>query len=115
MRLGWLTSVEVYDATVRGALAERKRAHPTEALRILDVGCGAGGLVVRLGQNVEQIVGIVVDASSLKCYRASHVQFAAAPLECLPVADCRFDLVMCAWVSEHVQEPQHAFVEVRVC
>jgi SAM-dependent methyltransferase len=73
--------------------------------RVLDLGCGTGALVPRLGRwkaEVSAYVGLDPSAAMLRLARANEgdaswpVAFAAGAAEALPFADLRFDTVVSA-------------------
>jgi SAM-dependent methyltransferase len=101
---GWRESGQVYEATVR------QYVHP--AARVLDVGCGRGGVIELLHSQVASAVGVDPDRRSLVEHRAPAVRRAAGLLEHLPFSGESFDLVACSWVLEHLARPERAFAEV---
>jgi len=102
--LGWRTSGEVYESFVR--------RYTASGCRWLDVGCGRGGIVELVGNQVQLCVGADPDLASLREHRAPHTRRVVAPIEALPFADESFDLVTCSWVIEHLAEPSCAFAEI---
>lgn len=91
--------------------------------RVLDVGCGAGNLLVALSTDTpELLVGIDVDTIFLASGRAqigelidrSSVDPALlrAALPALPFADASFDLVTCFLVMPHVPDDKIALTEL---
>lgn len=96
MRPSWQPATERFASLVR--------AHLTPESRILDLGCGRGGLVEQLGHPLAQMVGIDPDWASLREHRLPLPR-AAARSEALPLASKRFDLVYASWVLEHVSDP----------
>ena len=91
--------------------------------RVLDVGCGAGNLLVALSTDTpELLVGVDVDAFFLASGRSqigelidrSSVDPALlrAVLPALPFADASFDLVTCFLVMPHVPDDKTALTEL---
>lgn len=98
----WQPATEVYAQLVRDHL------HPTS--RILDLGCGRGGLVEQLGHPLEQIVGIDPDFASLREHRLGLQ--GVQGLGQLPFADRSFDLIFASWVLEHWADPVRELAEI---
>jgi ubiquinone/menaquinone biosynthesis C-methylase UbiE len=105
MRQGWRTSGEELEALVRGHLTERSR--------ILDLGCGRGGLVELLWRDVELAAGLDPDVQSLAEHRSEGMPVIRGRGENLPFVNESFDLIVCLWVLEHVERPEDVFNEVR--
>ncbi len=83
----------------------------TSQSRVLDLGCGRGGIVERL-QATGRWIGIDPDWLSLKEHRLSSLPRGQAASERLPFAAHTFDIVIASWVLEHVANPQALFSEV---
>ncbi len=101
---GWRESGQVYEATVR------QYARP--AARVLDAGCGRGGVLELLQDQVALAVGLDPDRRSLVEHREPEMYRASGLLERLPFPDGCFDLVVCSWVLEHLPRPERAFAEI---
>lgn len=91
--------------------------------RVLDVGCGAGNLLVALSTDVpELLVGVDVDAIFLASGRSQIGEFVApasadpillrAALPSMPFADETFDVVTCFLVMPHVPDDKAALIEL---
>lgn len=104
MRPGWQPSGERYEATVR--------QYVTPATRLLDLGCGRGGLIEKLGPEVAAPVGIDPDWSSLAEHRSPLTWRTCAWADALPFKDGCFDVVMASWLLEHLADPLHVLSEV---
>lgn len=103
-RSDWRDSGQVYEATVRPYV--RRDA------RVLDIGCGRGGLIELLHNQVALAAGVDADRRSLLEHRMPAVWRVSGLAEHLPFPDASFDVVMCSWVLEHLAQPQRAFAEV---
>jgi SAM-dependent methyltransferase len=106
---GWRPATEVYSELVRSRL--------DPASRLLDLGCGRGGLVEQIHQPLEYIVGLDPDWESLSEHRLAK---ARPPLPRvvgvngeLPFGDGTFDLVIASWVLEHLPTPLADFKQIR--
>lgn len=86
-------------------------ARLTPDTRVLDLGCGRGGVVERLGA-VGHWCGCDPDWRSLKEHRAAGLWRSQALSERLPFADAAFDIVIASWVLEHLAEPECTFGEI---
>ena len=99
----WRPATEVYAQWVEDRV--------TVDCRILDLGCGRGGLVEQLNHPLSQIVGLDPDWLSLAEHRLDlprTVGFSHA----LPFADNSFDLIFCSWLLEHLATPEQDFREI---
>jgi ubiquinone/menaquinone biosynthesis C-methylase UbiE len=78
---------------------------------ILDLGCGRGGIVERLG-DIGCWVGVDPDWHSLKLHRRRVFLRRCADAHALPFANGSFDMVVSSWVLEHLSEPGTVFCEI---
>src|SRR3990170_5785855 len=79
-----------------------RRYVPLEGARVLDIGCGIGTYVRRLGELSDRVYGIGVDAARVR--RGDLDSLAVGVSERLPFAGGSFDMVLLNEVIEHVQD-----------
>ena len=105
---GWRPATEVFADLVRQNLRPDTR--------LLDLGCGRGGLVEQLGAPLAQIVGIDPDVVSLREHRLARLDppmpRVAGFSERLPFADESFDLIFASWLLEHLPRPVSVFRQI---
>jgi SAM-dependent methyltransferase len=85
--------------------------HIKPQYRILDLGCGRGGVVERLGGSGKWL-GIDPDWHSLKYHRSTYFLRSCGDAYALPLPRHSFDIVVSSWVMEHLAEPGRAFKEI---
>jgi ubiquinone/menaquinone biosynthesis C-methylase UbiE len=105
MRPGWQPATEAYEAAIRARLKP--------GMRVLDVGCGRGGVLEQLGADVAYPVGIDPDLESLREHRMPILPRAESNAAAIPFRGACADLVLCSWVVEHLPDPMRVFEEVR--
>ena len=103
LRPGYENGVSVF--------AELVGRHITPQTRVLDAGCGRGGVIERYCSEARQVIGVDADLVSLQEHRCL-TQLIQGDLERLPFVDGCFDLVLCSWVVEHLTSPDVAFGEL---
>ena len=101
---GWRPATEVFAARVDASLQPQAR--------LLDVGCGRGGLIEQLGHPVHLVTGIDPDLPSLREHRLAGLPRAAASSDRLPFVDGSFDIVTAAWLLEHLENPLVTFSSI---
>ncbi|HFQ94117.1 MAG TPA: class I SAM-dependent methyltransferase [Anaerolineae bacterium] len=99
-RPGWRPATEVY--------ADLVRSYLRPSSRVLDVGCGRGGLVEQLDHPLAQVVGIDPDWASLREHRLDLPRVAGLSDD-LPFAPASFDVAFASWVLEHLERPLRTF------
>jgi ubiquinone/menaquinone biosynthesis C-methylase UbiE len=104
MRPDWRSSGDQLEALVRSKL--------TPDSRVLDLGCGRGGVVELFWREVKLAAGLDPDSPSLSGHRAPGMPVIRGVGETLPFTDESFDLIVCLWVLEHLKEPQRTLREV---
>lgn len=105
VRPGWRSSGDQLETIVR--------SHLSQDSRVLDLGCGRGGVVELFWHDVSLAAGLDPDVPSLTEHRASGMPVIRGVGENLPFVDESFDLVVCLWVLEHLKDPQAMLREVR--
>ena len=105
MRPGWQSSGDQLEALVR--------AHLSPDSRVLDLGCGRGGVVELFWRDVKLAAGLDPDPPSLNEHRAPGMPVLRGVGERLPFAVGSFDVIVCLWVLEHVSDPLAVLSEVR--
>jgi len=101
---GWRPATHVY--------RDQIEAYLTPETRLLDLGCGRGGIVEQLLDTAGWWVGIDPDLRSLQEHRLPALPRLCGQAESLPFPDDSFDLVCCSWVLEHLPDPPRALAEV---
>ena len=90
---------------------------------VLDLGAGRGALfdrkggewrawLVRLGKKYSRRIGVDVDPAVKTNPELSQAEI-IEPAKPLPFPDQTFDLVLCDWVLEHIEDPKSFIAEVR--
>lgn len=90
-----------------------------DGLRVLDVGCGDGGVPIAFAERGAEAAGIEPGARNVERARMRardhrvEVRFDVGFAEALPWADGAFDLVVLDNVLEHVEDQERTLAEVR--
>jgi ubiquinone/menaquinone biosynthesis C-methylase UbiE len=100
---GWRDSLSLYVE-----LVERVVGPETW---VLDIGCGHSDVLRAVYERTPHTYGLDPDAPALAsntiiCHKV------VGRAEALPFANDTFDLVTCAWVLEHLEQPESAFREI---
>ncbi len=103
LRPGYKDSVALY--------AELVGRYITPQVRVLDAGCGRGGVIELYWKQVKQAVGLDVDLQSLREHRCLE-QLVEGDLTRLPFPPACFDLILCSWLMEHLATPEMVFGEL---
>ena len=104
----------IADAEARGEALSGRMPRPG---RVLEVGCGTGGLLVALARDGVDVVGVDIAARWLVVARRRladrglSVPLMAAMAERLPWPDGHFDTVVADSVLEHLDDPATALKE----
>jgi len=95
-----------------------RHRHPQAQYRVLDVGCGTGGLLSYLARRVPmRAVGVDLFAGTLPyCWRRGIDAVGVADATALPFGAAAFDFVVTQDVVEHIADDHAALREIaRVC
>ncbi|NDJ78228.1 MAG: class I SAM-dependent methyltransferase [Chloroflexi bacterium] len=106
-RPGWQPATEVYQALIH------ERLRP--GYRVLDLGCGRGGVLEQLGARVSYPIGLDPDHTSLVEHRLSDLPRITATSDAIPLNAASVDLVLSSWVFEHLPDPARTFREIARC
>ena len=104
IRPEWKSSGDQLEAMVR--------SHVTSNSSVLDLGCGRGGVVELFWREAKLAAGLDPDSPSLSEHRAPGMPVIRGVGERLPFIDESFDLIVCLWVLEHLQDPAAMMREV---
>lgn len=100
---GYQPSLEVYTEWLSSLV--------TAQTRLLDAGCGPGGLVKEYVGVAERVVGVDRYAATFQ-EPAEISTLVGSDLDRLPFSSASFDVITCSWVLEHLRNPQAVFAEV---
>lgn len=107
LQSGWQPATTVYERLIRQAL------QASDQPRLLDLGCGRGGVLEQLVDVAGlEAVGIDPDRESLAEHRLIHLPRMVAGAEAVPLQASSVDVVISAWVLEHLPNPDITFAEV---
>jgi SAM-dependent methyltransferase len=104
LRPGWQTSGEAFEALTRHYILP--------SARVLDLGCGRGGVMELFWHDVRTAVGADPDYASL-AERRVKMPAVCCRGEALPFQTEAFDLVIGLWVLEHLAQPEKVLNEIR--
>lgn len=103
VKLHWVHATARYQALIAESIQPRAR--------ILDLGCGRGGVVERLGRKGIW-VGLDPDWQSLSDHRTPFFSRGCANAEAIPFFSNSLDIVISSWVFEHLADPAPVFNEI---
>lgn len=103
LRPGYRYSGRVYESLVARYI--------TPLARVLDAGCGRVSVMDLFKNEVRQVVGLDNCLASLR-HNTQLGQLVLGDLARLPFEEGVFDLIVCTWVVEHLEEPDLAFAEM---
>jgi SAM-dependent methyltransferase len=103
IKTGYRPALEVYKEMATGLV--------NQETRLLDAGCGEGGLVADFQGQARLVAG--VDRYLRPIRNTVQIRrVAEGALSALPFGDGTFDVVMCSWVLEHLEQPEIALGEI---
>jgi len=103
LKPGWQESLHIYrDLIDRGTY---------NYTRILDIGCGHGDFLAPVYARTPHTYGIDPDATALEQNKIIRHKVVGT-VESLPFEENFFDLIVLAWVLEHLEHPTKAFQEI---
>ncbi len=85
--------------------------HVNADTRILDIGCGHTSFLKEVYDRTPHSYGADPDSDALAKNQTIKHKF-QANAECLPLEDGFFDVVVLAWVLEHLEDPEKVFREI---
>jgi SAM-dependent methyltransferase len=103
-RPGWQTSGDEFEALTRRYILP--------SARVLDLGCGRGGVMELFWQDVRTAVGADPDYASL-AERRAKLPAVCCRGEALPFQPEAFDLIIALWVLEHLAQPEQVLKAIR--
>ena len=104
LRPGWTPTTAIYARLVDDLIDDETR--------VLDIGCGHADLVRASLARSRRAVGVDPDTQALAANDAITHRIGSVA-ERLPFSRGSFDLVLMAWVLEHLPNPAAAFREIR--
>lgn len=99
----WEESTTIYHNLISNSV--------TKDTYLLDVGCGHSDLLSDIYSKTQHTYGIDPDLSAIN-RNAQIRNLSKSFVEKMPFEDNFFDLVVCAWVLEHIRDPEKAFREI---
>ena len=108
MRPGWHPATTVYEQIIR----ETVQNMALDETAVLDTGCGRGGVIEQLTDLKLSVIGIDPDWLSLFEHRVTQLPRAVATADEIPLPAASVNLVISAWVLEHLPTPEKTFSEV---
>lgn len=122
----WEASAHSYDDWIADAFGEQYAVnwdtlsrHMSPALRVLDVGCGPGGLSLRLARHCQAVWGVDVTAEMIAIAEGklaaepANACFQQADACDLPFDDHTFDAVVSVNALQAMDQPDKALGEMR--
>ncbi len=105
IRPDWRPSGEVFERTVYN--------YAEDYNRILDIGCGRGGLSEKLAHQSKQVYGLDIDWHSMISHRDNLIRLCAGHSDFLPIKSRAHQIIISSWLLEHLSDPLTSFREIR--
>jgi SAM-dependent methyltransferase len=102
IKLGYRPALEVYKAFADGLV--------TSQTRLLDAGCGEGGLTRDYQSKAALVVGIDRYLTPIQA-TVELTKVTNGDIRALPFPAHAFNFITCSWVLEHLKEPEIVFRE----
>lgn len=80
-------------------------------ISILDIGCGHADFLSSVYEKTQNVYGLDPDSHALS-KNTTIINNVCGIADDIPFPDNTFDLVVMAWVLEHVEEPEKVFTEI---
>jgi SAM-dependent methyltransferase len=100
----WQPATTVFEQTIR--------AHWQIGHTLLDLGCGRGGVLEQLTDLEGLRIGVDPDWASLVEHRLPLLSRAVSNADDLPFRGASFQMMIAAWVLEHLPQPERTFAEI---
>lgn len=95
----------------------QKYINSSNALKVLDIGCGEGTRLAGLIKNNKNKEGCGIDISKTAIQLAKtnypYLKFIKSDIEKIPFKDNSFDLIYSAYVLEHLDNPEKLLIEAK--
>jgi ubiquinone/menaquinone biosynthesis C-methylase UbiE len=103
IKRGWRDSQIIYRDSIDGLV--------DKDTKILDMGCGHGDFMESVYQKTEFAYGLDIDEKALAKNKIIKNKIHSS-IKKMPFDDNFFDLIVSAWVMEHLENPEEAFKEI---
>ncbi|MGI5825807.1 MAG: class I SAM-dependent methyltransferase [Patescibacteria group bacterium] len=100
---GWTDSVKLYKTIINGLVDSKTR--------ILDIGCGHGDFMQDIYRKTSEVYGLDPDSRAIEKNQIIKKK-TVGNAESLPYKENFFDMVVLAWVLEHLNAPERVFAEI---
>jgi len=121
----WKATAEGYDEWIAADFQDQYETnwniltkYLTPSFRVLDVGCGPGGLSIRLSRQCHEVLGVDVTPQMIEVAEKklagepANVSFQQADACALPFEDHSFDAVMSVNALQTMDQPEMALMEM---
>lgn len=101
---------EPYIREVQRCVKNLLKSKPGERMTILEAGAGHSSVLKDLYRRVDEVIGIDLDKEALERNQYLDKKIVADLTE-IPLDDSSVDLISCAWVLEHIENPSSFAIE----